>query len=193
MTLRTPRKCASEIERVDASAVPAPPSQPRTTRARRRSTTKPLQPESDLDDEDSSARSACVAPAAVHTPRSRARTSIDAAAAPPAASPSRSSVAAQLASHADASTEDGADALHASPRFHLLRSALLLVIFLLLYTLTQRYLLEPTFQPHRTEGYRRAQDAKMRAQIAANVCPAGQECEYDLNQDFKLARQRGGQ
>lgn len=188
MTLRTPSKRLSEIERADARAVPAPPSQTRATRATRQAA-KPRQPEFDDEDDDDSSAPSAVAPAAAavaHTPR-RQRSSDDAAVATPAASPSRSPVASAAES---AEVEDDTEALHASSRFQILRSVLLLLIFLLLYTLTQRYILEPTFQPHRSEGYKRAQEARMRAQIAANVCPPGQECEYDLNSDFKLAPRR---
>ena len=69
--------------------------------------------------------------------------------------------------------------LRSSTRFILLRSFLLVTIFLILFTLTQRYFLEPTFQPHRTAEYQRQLELQRNAQIAAKACPEGSQHKQD--------------
>lgn len=73
-----------------------------------------------------------------------------------------------------------------SPKFILIRSVILIVVFLVLWHLVQDYILEPTFQPHRTAAYQAQLEAQQRAQIMKQVCPDGHDCEFDLKPDFKL-------
>lgn len=71
-----------------------------------------------------------------------------------------------------------------SKSFLLIRSLLLVVFFVVLFTLTQWYMLEPLFAPHRTEAYKAAQQAKMRQHVLEHICPPGESCNYDLNDKF---------
>jgi hypothetical protein len=105
--------------------------------------------------------------------------------AAPAAAPtsSSSSTAAGAPRKPRPSAEEE---MRQSTSFLLLRAGLMLVIFLLLFTLTQWYVLEPIFQPHRMESYKREQDAKMRAEIAAKICPPGQDCNYNLKPEYRV-------
>ena len=75
--------------------------------------------------------------------------------------------------------------MRSSTRFQLLRSFLLVAIFLVLFTLTQQYLLEPYFQPHRTAAYQQQQQEQLKQHIRANICPPGQECEYNLKEEYR--------
>ncbi len=85
-----------------------------------------------------------------------------------------------------ASTGGEQEDLRSSSRFLLLRSLLMVSIFLLLFTLTQWYILEPIFQPHRTASYKRQQEATMKSKIAAAICPPGQECNYQLKEEYRV-------
>lgn len=76
--------------------------------------------------------------------------------------------------------------IRSSTRFLLLRSFLLLLIFGVLHTLTQWYVLEPMFQPHRTKAFQEKAAEAMRQQIAAQACPSGMDCSFTLKDEWKV-------
>ena len=131
------------------------------------------------------------AAAVTPTVRRRASPSSVAAAASPSTAASSSTAVAAPSAGAQAASQSASPskaeveaAVRDSKSFLLIRSLLLLVIFAVLFTLTQWYMLEPLFHPHRTEAYKQAQREKMRQQILQNICPPGESCNYDLDDKF---------
>ena len=66
-------------------------------------------------------------------------------------------------------------------RYQLVRCFLILVVFLILHTMFQRFIFDPIFH-----AAPKRDTAAMREHIRRSICPAGTECEYTLPPDFAI-------
>jgi len=68
-----------------------------------------------------------------------------------------------------------------SVRQSIIRAVLQVLIFLILFTLVERYVLTPLFRP----DYMQNEQELTKRQIAAKACPQGFECQYDLLPQYR--------
>ncbi len=74
--------------------------------------------------------------------------------------------------NASVATDDDSAILRPSWHYHVIKALLTLVIFIVLHTIVDRYILSPFLRPVRHD---------VAADVMSRICPAGLECDFSVD------------